>query len=85
MGKVISGLDCVTPFKRRPSRDLPPGQRVYNRVLSRVRIRVENDIQRAKVFWIMKEYMSRLKKYDHINDIVCGRSTRPLLKRGGTL
>ena len=82
MGKVISGLDCVTPFKRKPGKDLTPEQRVYNRAHSRVRIRVENGIRRVKIFRIMKErYRNKLKKYDRINDIVCGVVNQAILMR----
>ena len=54
---------------------------------SRVRIRVENAIQRVKIFRIMKEKCrNRLKKYDVINDIVCGLVNQAiLLKRDGLL
>ena len=72
MGKAVPGLDYTTPFKRKPGKDLPPGQRAYNRAHSRVCIRVESGICRVKVFRIMKEmYRNRLKKYDRINDIAC--------------
>lgn len=87
MGKVVPELDCVTPFKRMPGKDLTPEQRAYNRAHSRVRIRVENGIRRVKVFRIMKErYRNRLKKYDRINDIACGVVNQTiLLKRDGIL
>lgn len=87
MGKVVPGLDYVTPFKRKPGQDLTPGQRKYNRGHSRVRIRVENGIRRVKVFRIMKEvYRNKLKKYDRINDIACGVVNQTiLLKRDGIL
>ena len=87
MDKAVPGLDCVTPFKRKPGKDLTPGQRAYNRAHSRVRIRVENGIRRVKTFRIMKEiYRNKLKKYDRINDIVCGVVNQAiLLKRDGII
>ena len=87
MGKAVSGLDCVTPFKRKPSKDLTLEQRAYNRAHSRIRIRMENGIRRVKVFRIMKEtYRNKLEWYDRVNDIVCGVVNQTiLLKRDGIL
>ena len=83
MGNAVPGLDYVTPIRRRPGKDKTPAERAYNRAHSRVRIRVENAIRRVKIFRIMKErYRNRLKKYDVINDIVCGLVNQAvLLKR----
>ena len=87
MDKAVPGLDCVTPFKRKPGKDLTPGQRTFNRAHSRIRIRVENGIRRVKTFRIMKEiYRNKLKKYDRINDIACGVVNQTiLLKRDGII
>ena len=87
MGNAVPGLDYVTPIKRRPGKDRTPAERAYNRAHSRVRIRVENAIRRVKIFRIMKErYRNRLKKYDVINDIVCGLVNQAiLLNRDGLL
>ncbi|MBI1658983.1 MAG: hypothetical protein IS632_09485, partial [Thaumarchaeota archaeon] len=87
MGNAVPGLDYVTPIRRRPRKDRTPAERAYNRAHSRVRIRVENAIRRVKIFRIMKErYRNRLKKYDVINDIVCGLVNQAiLLKRSGLL
>ena len=87
MGKVVPGLHCTTPFRRQPGKDLTPEQRAFNREHSKVRIRVENGIRRTKIFRIMKErYRNRLRKYDHINDIVCGVVNQAILmKRAGIL
>lgn len=71
MDKAVPGLDYTTPFKRRSDKDLTLEQRAYNRARCMVRIRMENGIRKVKIFRIMK-YRNKLKKYDHINDIVCG-------------
>ena len=76
MGKIISGLDCVTPFKRKPGKDLTPEQRAYNKAHSRVRIRVENDIRRVKIFRIMKERYRNRRFLDK-----CGRQRAAYLNR----
>ena len=87
MGTVVPGLHYTTPFRRQPGKDMTPEQRAFNREHSRVRIRVENGIRRTKIFRIMKEqYGNRLRKYDRINDIVCGVVNQAILmKRAGTL
>ena len=47
MDKAVSGLDCVTLFKRKPGKDLTYEQRTYERAHSRIRIRVKNSTRRG--------------------------------------
>ena len=70
-----------------PGKDLTPEQRAYNRSHCIVRIHEENAIRRVKVFRIMKErYRNKLKKYDRINDVVCGVVNQTvLMKRDGII
>ena len=87
MHKVVEGIDACTPVVRMPGKDLTPDQREYNKAHSRIRIRVENTIRRTKIFRIAKEkYRNDRRKYDHVNDIVCGLVNQTvLLKRAGVL
>ena len=76
------------PAVRKPGKDPIHGQREYTAPHSRIRIRVENSIQRTKIFRIAKEqYRNDRNKCGHIiNNIVCGVVNRAiLLKRAGVL
>ena len=87
MANVVEGIDVRIPVVRKPGEDLTPDQREYNKAHSRIRIRVENAIRRIKIFRIAKEkYRNDRRKYDHINDVVCGVVNQTiLLKRAGAL
>ena len=76
MSKAVPELDYVMPFKRRPGRDLTPEQRKYNKATLGSAY-AWSGIRKMKIFRIMKKYGNKLKKYDHINDIVYGWSTKP--------
>jgi hypothetical protein len=75
-------LNCVLPFKRKnPGRGkrgmrgplLSPGQRAFNKALSKERVVVEHTNSRVKKFHIWAdEFRNRLKHYGVMTDIVCG-------------
>ena len=71
--KVDPDVEVVLPIRCRPGKKLSPEEREINRLQSRIRVRVENAIRRIKTHRIMGDrYRNPLKKYDRINDIVCG-------------
>ena len=73
MQKQYPDRDVRTSIKRKPGRELTPEEKKYNRALSRIRIRVEHAIRRIKTFRVMGDrYRNPRRKYDLINDIVCG-------------
>ena len=73
MQKQCPDRDVRVAVKRKPGRELTPEEKAYNRALSRLRIRVEHAIRRIKTFRVMGDrYRNPRRKYDLINDIVCG-------------
>ena len=66
-----SSLFCKRKKKR--SKPLSVAEKEYNRIHARARVVVEHTICRIKKFRIMSEiFRNRLKKYNHISDIVMG-------------
>ena len=83
--KAVKGIDMVLPIKKKPGLELTLRERLQQNPL-KVRVRVEHAIRRVKTFRIMGGgvYRNPLKKYDRVNDIVCGLvNQRVLLKRAG--
>ena len=75
--KIDPGIRVVLPIKRKPGKKLSPEEKEYNKTQSKIRVYVGNAIRRVKTFRIMGDvYRNPLKKYDRINDIICGLSTR---------
>ncbi len=73
MQKQYPDRDARTSIKRKPGRELTPEEKAYNRALSRIRILVEHAIRRIKIFRVMGDrYRNPRRKYNLINDIVCG-------------
>ena len=73
-------VEVVLPIRRKPGKELSPEEREINRLQSKVRVYVENAIRRVKTHRIMGDrYRNPLKKYDRINDIVCGLVNQRLL------
>ena len=73
MQKQYPDRDVRVAVKRKPGRELTPEEKAYNRALSRIRILVEHAIRRIKIFRVMGDrYRNPRRKYDLINDIVCG-------------
>ena len=66
-------MEVVLPIRCKLGKKLSPEEMEINRLQSSIRIRVENAIRRIKTHRIMGDrYRNPLKKYDSINDIVCG-------------
>ena len=73
MQKQYPDIDIRVVIKRKPGRELTPEEKAYNKALSRIRICVEHAIRRIKIFRVMGDrYRNPRRKYDLINDIVCG-------------
>ena len=70
--KAVNGIDMVLPIKKKPGLDhLTPMEKGYNKIHSKIRVRVEHAICRVKTFRMMGGvYRNQLKKYDRVNDIV---------------
>ena len=80
MQKIDPGIKVVLPIKRKPGKKLSPGEKEYNKTQSKIRVYVENAIRRVKTFRIMGDvYRNPIKKYDRINDIICGLVNQRLL------
>ena len=80
--KVDPDVEVVLPIRCKPGKKLSPEEREINRLQSRIRVRVENAIRRVKTHRIMGDrYRNPLKKYDSINDIVCGLVNQRVLWR----
>ena len=61
------------PFKKKRNKPLSVAEKEYNRIHARARVVVEHTICRIKKFRIMCDvFRNRLKKYNHISDIVMG-------------
>ena len=73
MQKQYPGRDVRVAIKRKPGRTPTPEEKAYNKSLSRIRIRAEHAIRRVKIFRMMGDrYRNPRRKYNLINDIVCG-------------
>ena len=80
--KVDPDVEVVLPIRRKPGKTPSPEERGINRLQSKIRVRVENAIRRVKTHRIMGDrYRNPLKKYDSINDIVCGLVNQRVLWR----
>lgn len=81
---AYENVKLCTPIKKKPKQKLSDLEKEYNRVHSALRIHVEHAIRRVKTWRIMgNRYRNRLKKYDLINDIVCGLVNHHLLWLAG--
>ncbi len=85
MQKIDPGVKAVLPIKRKPGKKFSPEEKEYNKTQSKIRVYVENTIRRVKTFRIMG-YVCRnpLKKYDRVNDIICGLVNQRLLWEAAT-
>ena len=83
INKEFPDRDAVVPYKKQKGVELSPEQKEFNKKHSKVRVYVEHAIRRVKRFRIMGSVCrNRLKKYDTVNDIVCGfANLRVLLVR----
>lgn len=63
----------VLPYKKKNGKELLDYQKEWNKLQSKIRIKVEHVISRIKKFRINSDtFRNRLCRYDMISDIVCG-------------
>ena len=63
----------VLPYKRKKGKKLTLSQKEWNKLQSKIRIKVEHAISKIKKFRISSDtFRNRLYRYDMISDIVCG-------------
>ena len=63
----------ILPYKRKKGKELTASQKDWNKLQSKIRIKVEHAISRIKKLGINSEtFRNRLCRYDGISDIVCG-------------
>ena len=73
-------VEVLAPIRRKPRKKLSALEKEFNRLHSKIRVYVEHAIWRVKTWRIMGEvYQNPLKKYDRINDVVCGLVNQRLL------
>jgi hypothetical protein len=71
----------VLPIKKKRNTVLTEEQKEYNKNHSRQRVIIEHTICMIKKFCIMgTKYRNRLKRYDHISDIVSGLVNYTIMK-----
>ena len=69
------------PIKKKRNAELAEEEKEYNKNHSRLRVIIEHTICRIKKFCIMgTKYRNRLKRYDHISDIVSGLVNYRIMK-----
>ncbi len=63
----------VLPYKKKRGKELTISQKEWNKLQSKIRIKVEHAISKIKKFRISSDtFRNRLCRYDMISDIVCG-------------
>jgi len=63
----------ILPYKRKKGKELTIHQKEWNKLQSKIRIKVEHAISKIKKFRINAEtFRNKLCRYDTISDIVCG-------------
>ncbi len=71
--KMYEEVEVMEPIRRKPGKKLSALEKEFNRLHSKIRVYVEHAIRRVKTWRIMGGvYRNPLKKYDRINDVVCG-------------
>jgi len=64
---------AVLPHKKRNGEKLTVLQKIFNKIQSKTRIRIEHTISHVKKFRILSDvFRNRLCRYDGISEIVCG-------------
>ena len=70
----------LAPIRRKPGKKLSDVEKTFNRLHSKIRVYVEHAVHRVKTWRIMGGVRRNpLKKYDRINDVVCGLVNQRLL------
>jgi hypothetical protein len=63
----------VLPYKKKKGEELTDSQKEWNKLQSKIRIKVEHAISKIKKFRISSDtFRNRLCRYDMISEIVCG-------------
>ena len=63
----------ILPYKKKKGKELLDYQKEWNKIQSKIRIKVEHAISKIKKFRISSDtFRNRLCRYDIISDIVCG-------------
>jgi len=63
----------ILPYKKKKGKELTISQKEWNKLQSKIRIKVEHVISRIKKFRISTDtFRNRLCRYDMISEIVCG-------------
>ena len=73
-------VEVLAPIRQKHGKKLSALEKEFNRLYSKICVYVEHAIHRVKTWLIMGGvYRHPLKKYDWINDIVCGLVNQRLL------
>ncbi len=71
--KDFPGQISILPYKKKKGKELTDSQKEWNKLQSKIRIKVEHVISRIKKFRINCDtFRNRLCRYDTISEIVCG-------------
>jgi len=63
----------ILPYKKKKGKELTISQKEWNKIQSKIRIKVEHIISKIKKFRINADtFRNRLSRYDGISEIVCG-------------
>ncbi len=63
----------ILPYKKKKGKELTVHQKEWNKIQSKIRIKVEHAISKIKKFRISTDtFRNKLCRYDGISDIVCG-------------
>ena len=78
--EMYEDVEVLASIRRKPGKKLSDVEKAFNRLHSKIRVYVEHAIRRVKTWRIMGDrYRNQLKKYDRINDVVCGLANQRLL------
>ena len=78
--KMYEGVEMLAPIRKKPGKKLTDAEKASNKAHSRIRVYVEHAIRKVKTWRIMGDrYRNPLKKYDRINDVICGLVNQRLL------
>jgi len=63
----------ILPYKKKRGKELTDSQKEWNKIQSKIRIKVEHTIAQIKKFRINHDvFRNKLCRYDMVSDIVCG-------------
>ena len=78
--KMYEGVEVLVPIRRKPGKKLTDAEKASNKAHSQIRVYVDHAIRKVKTWRIMGDrYRNPLKKYDRINNVVCGLVSQRLL------